>query len=82
MKTNINSKIAMLCNSHLHHYCEKKYWKRRNSVINKSGGILSRLIQLYYLYYIKKCDAFNNASMGTDLGQGANFNLHLICRTG
>lgn len=28
---------------------------------------------MYYLYYIKKCDAFNNASIGTLLGKGAEF---------
>lgn len=29
--------------------------------------------QLYCLFYVKRCDAFNCASMGTDLGKGATF---------
>lgn len=31
------------------------------------------LVKLYYLFYIKRCDAFNNASLGTDINQGAIF---------
>ncbi len=56
--------------NHIHRYNEKKYWKRRNYCI-KQGGV--RLIKLYYLLYIKKCDSFNNASLGTDLNHGAVF---------
>ena len=32
-----------------------------------------KLTRLYYLYRIKKADAYANASMGTDLGAGAHF---------
>ena len=56
----------------IQHYNHKKYWKRRNEVIN-SNSKKSKLLRLYYLLYIKKCDAYNNASMGTDLGKGAIF---------
>lgn len=56
----------------IQHYNHKKYWKRRNEVIN-SNSQKSKLLRLYYLLYIKKCDAYNNASMGTDLGKGAIF---------
>lgn len=56
--------------NHIHKYNEKKYWKRRNYII-KPGGI--KLKKLYYLLYIKKCDSFNNASLGTDLNHGASF---------
>lgn len=31
------------------------------------------IMKYIYLYYIKKCDAFNNASMGTNINKGANF---------
>lgn len=60
--------------SFVQHFNIEKYWARRDYVINFSGGgILARLKSLYYLYYIKKCDAFNNASIGTLLGKGAEF---------
>lgn len=39
----------------------------------KIGGVITRILRFYYLYYIKKSDAFNCASFGTDLGQGAEF---------
>ncbi|MGN0486464.1 MAG: serine acetyltransferase [Acutalibacteraceae bacterium] len=57
----------------LQHYDEKKYWRRRNAVIAEQQTGLSRICNLYRLYYIKKCDAFNNASLGTHLGFGATF---------
>lgn len=55
------------------HYNPKKYWKRRSRVINYRGGILEKVICTWYLYLIKKDDAFNNASFGTHLGKGATF---------
>lgn len=54
------------------HYDPDKYWKRREIVVNKNNKT-PFLIKLYFLYYIKKCDAFNNASLGTDINQGAVF---------
>ena len=38
-----------------------------------AGGILSNLICKVKLLYIKRCDAFNNATLGTHLGFGASF---------
>ena len=73
MKNNLNSKYATFINENIHHYNHNKYWKRRNVVVKRAKGRLNKLVQLYYLYYVKKCDAFNCASMGTDLGQGADF---------
>ena len=54
------------------HYNSEKYWKRRKIVVDKTNKT-PKLIKLIYLFYIKKCDAYNNASMGTDLNQGAIF---------
>lgn len=54
------------------HYNPEKYWKRREIVVDPNNKTL-KIIKLYYLYYIKKCDAFNNASLGTDINQGALF---------
>ena len=49
----------------------KKYWKYRQRVVGQNK--YSRLLKLIYLFYIKRCDAFNNASLGTHLGYGAIF---------
>ena len=54
------------------HYNHKKYWKYRAEVVNPHSR-KPKWLRLLYLFYIKRCDAFNNASMGTDLGQGASF---------
>ena len=54
------------------HYDPDKYWKRREIVVDKDNKT-PKIIKLYFLYYIKRCDAFNNASLGTDLNQGAIF---------
>lgn len=64
-------KIFMYLRGKVQHFDQNKYWKRREIVIN--GNKVPRLIRLYYLYYIKRSDSFNNASLGTCLGGGATF---------
>ncbi len=54
------------------HYNHKKYWKRRNIVVNPNNKT-PLLIKLYYLWYIKKTDAYHNCSFGTNLNSGAYF---------
>lgn len=39
----------------------------------RRGGVLHKIKQYFYLFRIKRMDAFNNASMGTDIGFGAHF---------
>lgn len=53
------------------HYNHEKYWRFRAIVTDPNRG--SRLGDLRRLYYIKRADAFNNASMGTHRNQGAVF---------
>ena len=53
------------------HYNPQKYWKLRKYVIEKNQ--IPKLLKLFFLFYIKRCDAFNNASLGTHLGYGATF---------
>lgn len=67
-----NKKIIQFAMSMVQHYNHDKYWKMRSIVINKNSK-KNKLIKLYYLYKIKKSDAFNNASMGTNLEFGAFF---------
>jgi len=56
----------------IQHYNHKKYWKMREEVINPNSR-KSLIVRLWYLYRIKRSDAFNNSSMGTNLGSGAQF---------
>lgn len=56
----------------MQHYNHKKYWQMRQEVVNPASK-KNLLIRLWYLYRIKRSDAFNNASMGTNLGSGAQF---------
>ena len=54
------------------HYNADSYWKMRQEVVNPESP-KSTLLRLWYLYRIKRSDAFNNASMGTNLNSGAQF---------
>ena len=58
--------------SKVQHYNHKKYWKYRKIVTDKTNKT-NKLLKEYYLYRIKKMDAFNNASFGTHLNYGAYF---------
>lgn len=53
-------------------YNENSYWKMRNIVVNSNSHV-PYIIRLFYLLRIKRMDAFNNASTGTNLGCGAYF---------
>lgn len=58
------------------HYNPKKYWNYREKVINPEYK--NKLLKYYYLYKIKKSDAFNNSSMGTYINKGAKFKTQPI----
>lgn len=67
-----NNKFVTKIRSFVQHYNHELYWKRRAIVIdpnNKKNVIL----KLYYLFYIKRADAFNNASFGTNINSGSVF---------
>ncbi len=74
MKMNVNpeNRLISILVHHVQHYNPERYWKWRDIVINP-GSKIPKIIKLLMLFYIKRCDAFNNASMGTDLNQGAYF---------
>lgn len=63
--------IKKLIQYRIQHYNPKKYWRYRAKVIDNKYK--NKIMKYYYLYYIKKCDAFNNASIGTDINRGAHF---------
>ena len=59
---------------HIQHYNPDTYWKMREVVVSQhEGGWFHKLKKYFYLFRIKRMDAFNNASMGTDIGFGAHF---------
>jgi len=70
MDINISS-FGLWFNNQLHHYDEKRYWKMREYVVSPQCN--NRFKKYWYLYMLKKSDAFNNASMGTDINSGARF---------
>lgn len=69
---NKKNRLTIFILNHIQHYNPKKYWKRRAKVINPNSKVW-KIVRLYWLFYIKKTDAFNNCSFGTDLGRGAYF---------
>jgi len=56
----------------IQHYNPKKYWQRRDRVVNPHSRI-SRLKKYFYIRYLKKCDAYNCAYISTNLNSGAIF---------
>ena len=67
-----NNRFVMFFVHHLKHYNHDKYWKMRAEVINPNSSV-PKLVRLFWLYRIKRMDAFANASMGTGFGWGAKF---------
>lgn len=72
MNLNTQKKIIHFLFTRIKHFHYDDYWRYRSIVTNKNNKTI-RLIKLYYLYKIKRMDAFNNASTGTDLNGGAFF---------
>ena len=66
--------------STVQHYNEKRYWCYRNIIINPLNRI-PRFIKIILLFYIKRSDAFNNTSLGTQLNCGALFESTPIFHT-
>lgn len=69
---NQNNKIGRKIMSFIKGYNHEKYWRRRSIVIDPTNKV-NTLIKLYYLYYIKKIDAKNLCSFGTNINAGAFF---------
>lgn len=67
------SKVENIVRARIQHYNEEKYWKYRSQVISRERGGFESIVCKLKLLYIKRCDAFNNASLGTHLGFGAFF---------
>ena len=65
------SPVERFFRSVVQRYNYDKYWRYRAIVVDPNRG--SRFGDLFRLYYIKRADAFNNASMGTHRNCGAMF---------
>lgn len=65
------SPVERFFRSMIQHYDHEKYWRYRAIVTDPERG--SRLGDMFRLFYIKRADAFNNASMGTHRNFGAKF---------
>ncbi len=65
------NKIERYMRHKIQRYNPKKYWKLRGRVISKNK--YPKILKFIWLMYIKRCDAFNNASLGTHIGHGATF---------
>ncbi|PSL40739.1 transferase family hexapeptide repeat protein [Planomicrobium soli] len=72
MNLNTDSKFVQMAMNFVQHYDDIKYWKMRKSVIDPNSNAPT-IVKLIYLFRIKRMDAFNNASFGTNIGQGAFF---------
>lgn len=65
------SKLEEHIRYRVQYYNPEKYWKMRNRVVGQNK--YPKILKSIYLFYIKRCDAFNNASLGTHIGYGATF---------
>lgn len=65
------SSVERFMRNYVQHYNHKKYWRFREIVTNPRKG--SMLGDMLRLFYIKRADAFNNASTGTHRNFGASF---------
>lgn len=63
--------VERIFRSFVQRYNHEKYWNYRSIVVDPDRG--SKIGDLFRLYYIKRADAFNNASMGTHRNFGAVF---------
>lgn len=69
---NITNRIFDFVQHRVIHYNPHKYWKMRKQVVDPKSKV-PKIIRYWYLLRIKRMDAFNCASMGTNLGSGAEF---------
>lgn len=67
--------MKKLIQSKIKHYNHKKYWNMREKFVDSKTN---KILKYIYLYKIKKMDAFNNASMGTNTDVSAEFKTRPI----
>lgn len=60
-------------------YNHKKYWLRREVVVNPLAKV-NPLVKMYYLFYIKRVDYKHCCSFGTSYNSGSQFDTPPIFR--
>ena len=65
------SRIERFIRGRIQRYNHEKYWRYREKLVDPECGNL--ITDCFRLIYIKRSDAFNNASMGTHRNFGAKF---------
>ena len=70
MSVNMKNPFVKKILSGIQHYNETIYWRLREKVIKKRGW---RVLLFWYLFRLKRMDAFNNSSIGINIGFGAEF---------
>ena len=68
----LNNRLIVFFKNVIQHYNHEKYWKMRKQLLDNKSKV-NKIVKLYYLFRIKRMDAFHNASMGTDFNRGAKF---------
>jgi len=63
--------ITKIILNRIQHFNYNFYFSSREKVINPLYK--NKLLKLYFLFKIKKMDAFNNATLGTNINTGATF---------
>lgn len=69
---NVKNSLGLKIMSIIKGYNHKKYWTRRSVVVDPENKT-NILIKFYYLFYIKRIDAKNHCSFGTNINSGLNF---------
>ena len=62
------NKLERFINNHLSHYNHERYWKMKAKLCNPRT---SKILRCYYLYMLKRSDAFNSATLGHRINGGS-----------
>lgn len=73
MKVNKQNPIIHFLQCLIQHYDPDRYWRYRKKVMTPTGSKFNLALNYIRLMYIKWCDAYNSATLGTDIGRGAQF---------
>lgn len=63
-------KYEIIMNNYCSHYNHKKYWKMKFRLMNVK---VPKILKCYYLFRMKRMEAFNCASLGNRLSGGSKF---------
>lgn len=64
------NKLERIMNNFVSHYNHEKYWKMKEKLCNPKTN---KLLKYYYLFRLKKSDAFNSATLGHKMNGGSKW---------